>query len=254
MFVDTHTHLYAEEFDADRHAVIHKAIQNSVGKLYLPNIDSTSIEAMLQLEKDFPNNCFAMMGLHPGSVKENYLEELAVIKQWLDKRKFIAIGEIGMDLYWDTTYIKEQEIAFKKQLDWAIEYNYSIVIHCRNAFDEIYSILQSYAKLPKGIFHCFSGDLQQAKKIISLPNFKLGIGGVLTFKNSSLINVVEQLDLKHLVLETDSPYLAPTPHRGKRNESSYIPIIASKISQIKNMSIQDIEEITTKNAESIFEA
>ncbi len=253
MFIDTHTHLYSEEFNEDRTAIINTAISNSVTKLYLPNIDSNSIDGMLQLEKEFPDNCFPMMGLHPCSVKENYLDELIVIKKWLDKRKFIAIGEIGMDLYWDKTFIAEQEIAFKKQIDWALEYNYSIVIHCRNAFDEIFTILQSYPKLPKGIFHCFSGDVEQAQKILALKNFKLGIGGVLTFKNSGLDKVVETISIDDIVLETDSPYLAPMPYRGKRNESSYIPLIAKKVAEIKNITIEEVENMTTKNANFIFE-
>jgi TatD DNase family protein len=253
MFIDTHTHLYSEEFNEDRTAVINTAISNSVTKLYLPNIDSNSIDGMLQLEKEFPDNCFAMMGLHPCSVKENYLDELTIVKKWLDKRKFIAIGEIGIDLYWDKTFITEQEIAFKKQIDWALEYNYSIVIHCRNAFDEIFAILQSYSKLPKGIFHCFSGDVEQAQKILALKNFKLGIGGVVTFKNSGLDKVVETISIEDIVLETDSPYLAPMPYRGKRNESSYIPLIAKKVAELKNISIEEVENITTKNANFIFE-
>jgi TatD DNase family protein len=253
MFIDTHTHLYSEEFNEDRTAIINKAISHSVTKLYLPNIDSNSIDGMLQLEKEFPDNCYPMMGLHPCSVKENYLDELIVVKKWLDKRKFIAIGEIGMDLYWDKTFVAEQEIAFKKQIDWALEYNYSIVIHCRNAFDEIFEILQSYPKLPKGIFHCFSGDVEQAQKILALKNFKLGIGGVLTFKNSGLDKVVEALSIDDIVLETDSPYLAPMPYRGKRNESSYIPLIAKKVAEIKNISFEEVENMTTKNANFIFE-
>jgi TatD DNase family protein len=253
MFIDTHTHLYSEEFNEDRTAVINTAISNSVTKLYLPNIDSNSIDGMLQLEKEFPDNCFAMMGLHPCSVKENYLDELTIVKKWLDKRKFIAIGEIGIDLYWDKTFITEQEIAFKNQIDWALEYNYSIVIHCRNAFDEIFTILQSYSKLPKGIFHCFSGDVEQAQKILALKNFKLGIGGVVTFKNSGLDKVVETISIEDIVLETDSPYLAPMPYRGKRNESSYIPLIAKKVAELKNISIEEVENVTTNNANFIFE-
>jgi TatD DNase family protein len=253
MFTDTHTHLYSEEFNADRNEIIKHAISKGVTKLYLPNVDSTSIDGMLQLEKEFPENCFAMMGLHPCSVKENYLEELAIIESWLDKRKFAAIGEIGIDLYWDKTFLKEQEIAFKKQIDWALTYNYSIVIHCRNAFDEIYSILNSYQTLPKGIFHCFSGTIEQAEKILALKNFKLGIGGVVTFKNSGLDKVLESISIEDVVLETDAPYLAPMPHRGKRNESSYIPLIAQKVADIKNISIEEVQHITTKNATYIFE-
>lgn len=253
MFIDTHTHLYSEEFKDDRYDRINDAISKSVTKFYLPNIDSTSIEGMLQLEIHFPDQCFPMMGLHPCSVKENYREELDIVKKWLDLRRFSAIGEIGMDLYWDKTFIKEQELAFREQIFWALEYNYTIVIHCRNAFDEIFSILKSFEKLPKGIFHCFSGDIIQAQKILSLGNFKLGIGGVITFKNSGLDKVVEQLHLTDLVLETDAPYLAPVPFRGKRNESSYVPIIAQKIAEIKNITIQEVAEVTTKNAEEIFE-
>lgn len=253
MFTDTHTHLYSEEFNADRNEIIKHAISKGVTKLYLPNVDSTSIDGMLQLEKEFPENCFAMMGLHPCSVKENYLEELAIIESWLDKRKFAAIGEIGIDLYWDKTFLNEQEIAFKKQIDWALTYNYSIVIHCRNAFDEIYSILNSYQTLPKGIFHCFSGTIEQAEKILALKHFKLGIGGVVTFKNSGLDKVLESISIEDVVLETDAPYLAPMPHRGKRNVSSYIPLIAQKVADIKNISIEEVQHITTKNATYIFE-
>ena len=252
MFIDTHTHLYSEEFDADRTDIITNAINVGVEKLYLPNVDSASIDGMLALEQQFPNNCFPMMGLHPCSVKENYKEELATVKSWLDKRRFFAIGEIGMDLYWDKTFVKEQEFAFKQQIDWALEFNYTIVIHCRDAFAEIFEVLQSYPKLPKGIFHCFSGTADQAKQILAFGNFKLGIGGVVTFKNSGLDKVVEQLSINDFVLETDAPYLAPNPHRGKRNESAYLPLIAKKIAELKNLSIHEVEYITTKNAEDIF--
>jgi TatD DNase family protein len=253
MFIDTHTHLYSEEFNDDRITSINNAIEKGVSKLYMPNIDSSSIEGMLALEVHFPEHCFPMMGLHPCSVKENYREELDLVKKWLDLRRFSAIGEIGMDLYWDKTFLKEQELAFKEQLFWALEYNYTVVIHCRNAFDEIFSILKSYEKLPKGIFHCFSGNIVQAQQILSLGNFKLGIGGVVTFKNSGLDKVVEQLNIHDLILETDAPYLAPMPNRGKRNESSYLPLIAEKIAQIKNLSLEEVAAITSKNALEIFE-
>ena len=252
MFIDTHTHLYSEEFNADRNEAIKTAISKSVSKFYLPNVDSKSISGMLQLEEEYPEHCFPMMGLHPCSVNETYLQELAVVKQWLDKRRFAAIGEIGIDLYWDKTFIKEQEIAFKQQIDWALQFNYTIVIHCRNAFDEIFYILSSYKKLPNGIFHCFSGNLEQAQQILSLGNFKLGIGGVVTFKNSGLDKIVEQLNLSDFVLETDAPYLAPMPYRGKRNESAYIPLIAQKIAEIKNIPIHEVAQITSKNALDIF--
>lgn len=253
MFVDTHTHLYSEEFNSDRTHIIKKAISSGVKKLYLPNIDSTSIEGMLQLEKEFPENCFPMMGLHPCSVNEQVEVELKIVEEWLAKRKFSAVGEIGIDLYWDKTFFEQQKMAFIKQIDWALQYDLPIVIHCRDAFDEIFEILNSYAQLPKGIFHCFSGTLEQANKIISLKNFKLGIGGVITFKNAGLDKVVEQLDLQHLVLETDSPYLAPVPFRGKRNESGYIVMIAEKVAALKNVSIAEVADITSKNSTEIFQ-
>ena len=252
MLIDTHTHLYAEEFDVDRNEMIKKAMDSGIQKFYLPNIDSSSINGMFQLEKDFPGICFPMMGLHPCSVKENVEEELKIMEDWLNKRKFCAIGEIGIDLYWDKTFFEQQKMAFKKQIDWALKFNYPIVIHCREAFDEIFEIVSSYKTLPNGIFHCFSGTLEQANKVISLKTFKMGIGGVVTFKNSGLDKVVEQLDLHHLVLETDSPYLAPNPFRGKRNESSYLILVAEKICAIKNISIEQLAEITTKNAIEIF--
>lgn len=252
-FTDTHTHLYSEEFNNDRTLMIQQAIAHGVATFYLPNIDSGSIDGMLQLETQFPTHCFPMMGLHPCSVNERYQEELATVKQWLDKRRFSAVGEIGLDLYWDKTFIKEQEIAFRQQIDWALEFGYTISIHCRSAFDEIYAILCSYKRLPKSIFHCFSGTPEQAEQIIRLQNFKLGIGGVVTFKNSGLDKVVEQIDLKHLVLETDAPYLAPVPYRGKRNESGYIPLIAEKVAAIKGISLEEVASVTTQNAREIFE-
>ncbi len=252
MIIDTHTHLYAEEFNGDRKALIQKAISNGVQKFYLPNIDSTSIDVMHQLEVEFPDNCYAMMGLHPCSVNATVEEELAIVKSWLEKRKYKAVGEIGIDLYWDKTFLKEQQHAFKLQLQWALDYNLPVSIHCREAFDEIYEILVSFNKLPKAIFHCFSGNAEQAKKILALDNFKLGIGGVLTFKNSGLDKAIENVDLEHLVLETDAPYLAPVPFRGKRNEPSYLLEIAKKLAEVKKVSMSEVETITTKNAQFIF--
>jgi len=252
MFIETHTHLYASEFEADRTALIQKAIANGIEKFYLPNIDSASIKGMLALEEQFPANCFAMMGLHPCHVTGTVEQELQIVKDWLDKRKFSAIGEIGIDLYWDKTFFEAQKHAFRTQIEWALEYNYPIVIHCREAFDPIYEILTSYQKLPKAIFHCFSGTPEQAGKIIALGNFKLGIGGVVTFKNAGIDKVVEQIGLEHLVLETDAPYLAPAPHRGKRNEPSYLLDVAKKIADLKNISMAEVAEITTQNAQFIF--
>jgi len=253
MLVDTHTHLYADEFNADRKQIIEQAINRGVKRMYLPNIDSSSIVALFNLEKDFPENCFPMMGLHPCSVNNKYSDELKVVEHWLQKKKFYALGEIGIDLYWDKTFLNQQKDAFKRQIEMAKKYKLPIVIHTRNSFNEVYEIVKVMNNENlKGIFHCFSGTNEDAEKIISLGGFKMGIGGVLTFKNSGLDKVVEQIDMKHLVLETDSPYLAPVPHRGKRNESSYIKLVAEKLAEIKNISIETVAEITTKNALEIF--
>ncbi len=251
---DTHTHLYAEEFDRDRESLINKAIANGIKKYYLPNIDSASIAPMLALEEKYPEHCFAMMGLHPCHVNASVETELNTVREWLEKRKFAGVGEIGLDLYWDKTFLEEQKMAFRKQIDWALEFNYGISIHCREAFDPIYEILSSYKTLPRSIFHCFSGTVEQAHKIVALGNFKLGIGGVLTFKNSGLDQVVSEIDLEHLVLETDAPYLAPVPFRGKRNEPVYLLEIAKKLALLKNISIEEVAEVSSKNAEYIFKS
>ncbi len=257
-FTDTHTHLYAEEFDADREDVVKDAISKGVEKFFLPNIDSNSIPGMLQLTKLFPLNCFPMMGLHPCSVNERYGEELSVVEYWLGKKnadapKFYAVGEIGIDLYWDKTFFVQQKHAFRKQIELAIKYNLPIVIHTRSSFEETFEIVSEMnSEKLNGIFHCFSGSISDAERIISLGGFKMGIGGVLTFKNSGLDKVVKEIDMKHLVLETDSPYLAPVPYRGKRNESSYIIDIAQKISEIKEMDINEVGRVTTANALEVF--
>jgi TatD DNase family protein len=251
-YTDTHTHLYSDDFASDRTALIEKAISQGITRFYMPNIESSSIEGMLALEKQFPDHCFAMMGLHPCSVKANVEEELVIVKNWLEKRPFKAIGEIGMDLYWDKTFVKEQERAFRAQIDWALEYGYAIIIHCREAFDPIYEILTSYKTLPKGLFHCFSGNAEQAHKILALGNFKLGIGGVVTFKNSGLDKVVEQIGLEHLVLETDGPYLAPVPFRGKRNEPTYLLEVVKKIAILKNVDLQEVADATNMSSDFIF--
>lgn len=253
-FTETHTHLYSKEFDADRNSLIEKALKNGITKFYMPNIDSESILPMLELEKKFPNNCFAMMGLHPCSVNQTVNEELAIVEKWLKQRDFKAVGEIGIDLYWDKTFLKEQQHAFFTQINWALAYKLPIVIHCREAFDEIYEVLESFKELPLGIFHCFSGNIEQAEKILAFNRFKLGIGGVVTFKNSGLDKVVEAIDLQHLVLETDAPYLAPVPFRGKRNEPVYLLEVAKKIAEIKQISISEVANITSQNAQAIFES
>jgi TatD DNase family protein len=253
ILTDTHTHLYSEQFKDDIDTVIQNCIEKGITRLFLPNIDSTSIDGMMNLGADYPDNCFPMMGIHPTSVGENYKEELAIMKQWLNKQKFCAIGEIGIDLYWDKTFLKQQQEAFRTQINWAKERNLPFVIHCRDAFDEIFEILDELNDdKMRGIFHCFTGTVEQANHIINYGDFKIGIGGVVTFKNSGLDKVIEQIDIKHLVLETDSPYLAPTPYRGKRNESTYLLGIAEKVADIYNISTEDVAEITTANSVSIF--
>ena len=251
-FVDTHTHLYLEEFDADRHEMIQRAFDNNVNYMLLPNIDSFSIKGMMNLCEHYPKNCFPMMGLHPTSVKENYKEELKKMEEQFSIRDFTAVGEIGIDLYWDKTFKKQQEEAFRFQIDLALEKKLPIVIHSRESFDDIFSILEDYRNSGfTGVFHCFTGNDEQADKIIGL-GFKLGIGGVVTFKNSGLDKAIANIDLSHLILETDAPYLTPTPYRGKRNESAYIPLIAEKIAQIKNTSLENVAKTTTKNAIELF--
>ena len=252
IFTDTHTHLYLNAFDEDREAAIKKAIEQDVKYMLLPNIDSSSVENMLHLEKKFPENCFAMMGLHPTSVKENYKEELKQVEEWFGKRNFIAIGEIGIDLYWDKTFALQQEEAFRFQIDLALEKNLPIVIHSRDSFNEIINVLKDYRhKNLKGVFHCFTGTVEQAFVAIEF-GFYLGIGGVVSFKNSGLIETVSKVGLEHMLLETDSPFLAPVPFRGKRNESAYINLIANKLAEIKNINREVVAEITTQNAVNLF--
>jgi len=253
-FIDTHIHLYSKDYHNDREALLEKAMANGVKKFYLPNIDSESIDAMLLLEQQHPDSCIAMMGLHPCSVDANVDKELKIVENWLAKRPFAAIGEIGIDLYWDKTWLPQQIMAFKTQIEWALAYNYPIVIHCREAFDPIYEVLSGFSQLPKGIFHCFSGTLGQANKILELGGFKLGIGGVITFKNAGLDKVIAQIDAQHLVLETDAPYLAPVPFRGKRNEPVYLLEVAKKVAELKSLSMDELAQITSQNAAFIFGA
>jgi TatD DNase family protein len=254
MLIDTHTHLYLEEFSADIDDVIKRAAAAGVEQFFLPNIDSTSIESLHALCRKYPLMCYPMMGLHPCSVKEDYKEELDKAYQLLKADKYYAVGEIGIDLYWDKTFIAEQREAFETQVSWALEFDLPIVIHSRDSFDEIYDLLSKMKQLPRGIFHCFTGTKEQAEKIIALGNFKLGIGGVVTFKNSGLDRTLQHIDLKHLVLETDAPYLTPVPYRGQRNESSYLRIIANRLAEIKNCNMGLVAEITSQNAREIFGA
>ncbi len=253
MFIDTHTHLYVDAFDEDRKEVVQKAIDAGVEFLLLPNIDVETIDSMNQLVIDFPKNCFAMMGLHPGNVKEDWREQLDLMHGKLANGNYIAVGEIGMDLYWDKTFIEEQKEAFRIQVNWAKERKLPIVIHARDAFDEIFEILDEMNDDSlRGIFHCFTGTKEQADKIMTYGGFLLGIGGVLTYKNAKIDEAIQHLSLDKFVVETDSPYLPPVPYRGKRNESSYVLHVAEKLADVFQVSLKEIEEKTTENAKKMF--
>lgn len=250
--VDTHTHIYIPEMREQIGAIMHRAQQNRVQKFFLPNIDEQSVNDVFSLCDAYPQSCFPMMGLHPCSVTANVEDSLSYIKNYIDESRIVGIGEIGIDLYWDKTYVEQQKHAFRVQIQWAKDRNLPIIIHCREAFDEIYEILQhEYDEKLRGIFHCFTGTETQALQIIEL-GFYLGIGGVLTYKNSGLADAIKNIDLKHIVLETDSPYLSPVPHRGKPNESSYIIHVAEKLALVKNTSLEQIAQQTSLNAQLIF--
>jgi len=289
MFIDSHAHIYNKEFKNDIDTVIARAIEQDVRKIYMPNIDHKSIDDMLELELKFLGHCIPMMGLHPCSVKKRFEKELYIVEEWLGKRKFCGVGEIGIDLYHDKTFQKYQEEAFKIQIGFAKKHDLPIVIHCRNSFDEIINILENVpdtaqasnntknpAQLDKeeiqpvptksgrgkqlkirssqslnGIFHCFTGTLEDAQKVTE-KGFLLGIGGIVTFKNSDLEEVILDIDLKHMVLETDCPYLAPVPHRGKRNEPAYIPLIAEKVAELKGKKVEEVSQITSENTLRIY--
>lgn len=252
MLIDTHSHIYTEDFNSDIDEVIQNAYNNDVKKIVLPNIDSGTIKRLIDLSNSYPHICYPLMGLHPTSVGTDYKEELIAVEYWLDKYKFYGIGEIGIDLYWDRTYVNEQKDAFRVQIKLAKSRQLPIVIHLRNSFDEVYEIVKDEQDGSlNGIFHCFSGDEIEAQKIIDL-GFLLGIGGVLTFKDSSLIKVIEKIDLKYLVLETDSPYLSPVPKRGRRNESSYLVYVARRLAELYQIPVGKVAEITTFNARNLF--
>ena len=252
MLTDTHTHLYSEAFDADRHQMMERAISSGVQRFFVPAIDSTYTSAMYALEKEFPGKVFLMMGLHPTSVKGNFEQELRHVEEQFKTRHFFAVGETGIDLYWDRSTLEIQKIAFKRQIQLAKKHKLPVVIHCRDAFDEIFEVLESERSDDLfGIFHCFTGNFEQAQKAISF-NMKLGIGGVVTFKNGKIDTFLNQIPLKHIVLETDSPYLAPAPFRGKRNESGYLPLVCKKLSEIYNVSEEEIAQITTQNSKAVF--
>ena len=252
MLTDTHTHLYSDHFNEDLSLVMQRAFDSGVKRLFIPAIDSATTEAMYSLEKQYPDNVFLMMGLHPTSVKSNFEQELEHIKREFSKRHFFAVGEIGIDLYWDKSNLENQKKAFKIQIQLAKKYKLPIVIHCRDAFDEIFKILESENDDDLfGIFHCFTGTEEQANKAISF-NMKLGIGGVVTFKNSKIDTFLNKIDIKNIVLETDSPYLSPVPYRGKRNESSYLHLVCKKLAEIYQLSEEEISLITTQNSKDVF--
>jgi TatD DNase family protein len=252
IITDTHTHLYAEAFDEDREVVIKNAIANKINRFFIPAIDSTYTDSMLQLKKDYPSEVFLMMGLHPTHVKENYKEELLHVEEMLGKDSFCAVGEIGIDLYWDKTLLKQQQEAFRYQIVLAKRFKLPIVIHCRDAFDEIFEILETEKSEDlRGIFHCFTGTLEQAEKAISY-HMKLGIGGVVTFKNGKIDKFLNNIGIEHIVLETDAPYLAPAPYRGKRNDPVYLLKVLEKLALVYEMTIEQIAEITTENSKNVF--
>lgn len=250
--IDTHAHIYLKQFDDDLSDMFDRCERSGVSKVLMPNIDSSTVDRLLKVESEFPQYSIAMMGLHPCSVKENYREELSTVNHWFEQRSFIAVGEIGTDLYWDRTFKKEQIEALEAQIELAISQDRPIVLHCRNSLDLTIDIVEQYKdKGLKGVFHCFTGDKTQAGRIMDM-NFYLGIGGIVTFKNGGLDKIVPYLPLDKCLLETDSPYLAPVPYRGKRNESSYIPHIAQKIARLKQKEIKEIADVTTQNAIDLF--
>lgn len=253
ILVDTHAHIYSDEFEGDREAIITRSKGLGLSSILMPAIDSETHKSMLELEVKYPNYCRSMMGLHPCSVKENYEKELAILERYFAERKFVAVGETGLDFYWDLSFRDQQYQAFHRQAKWALEYDIPIVLHSRNSTDECIEVIRQHQEgRLKGVFHCFSGTAEQAKKIIDL-GFYLGIGGVLTFKNSGLDKAIADIDLKHIVLETDAPYLAPMPFRGKRNEPAYIKYVAQKLAVLKNMDEEEIAKITSLNAKKLFD-
>ncbi|HNB80604.1 MAG TPA: TatD family hydrolase [Chitinophagaceae bacterium] len=251
---DTHTHLYDAKFDSDRHERIQAAIDSGIERLLMPNCDRSTVDGMLQLEHQFPGHCIAMMGLHPTSVKDDVDEELASVYNWLKKRSFVAVGEIGLDYYWDKTHVESQKKAFEQQMEWALEFHLPIAIHTREAMNDTIELVKPFAKRGlKGVFHCFSGSYESAQRILDI-GFFLGIGGVLTYKNAGVQEVVQKISLEHLVLETDAPYLSPVPHRGKRNESLFIWDVARHLSVLKSVPLEEIEAQTDRNARILFPA
>jgi TatD DNase family protein len=251
-FVDTHIHLYLEQFDEDRDQAVDRALKAGVSRLLLPNVDSETIHSMMKVSQAFPGVCLPMMGLHPTSVKPGYEAELEAVSDWLSRETFVAVGETGLDLYWDKTHLKEQIAALKVQIELALKYEIPLVLHSRKSLNELFSVLREYKGSGlKGVFHCFPGNVPDAEKVAEL-GFLLGIGGVITYKNSTMAKVVGAVGLNHIVLETDAPYLPPVPYRGKRNESAYIPVIAEKVAEMTGETLARVEETTTANARRLF--
>lgn len=252
MLIDTHCHLYLPEFEKEIGEYISRSKQHKVEKIFLPSINSETTDQLLSLEQNFPDTCFAMMGLHPCYVKENFKQELIKVEDWLQKRKFVGIGECGLDFYWDTSFTKEQYYTLEQQIEWALHYSLPIILHTRNATQQTIDVISKHVdKGLKGIFHCFGGSVEEAKQIIDM-GFLLGIGGVVTYKNAGLDKVLKDISIEHIVLETDAPYLSPVPHRGKQNEPSFLKIIAEKLAEIKSCSFEEVETITTNNATKLF--
>lgn len=252
MLIDTHSHIFIEEFDGDTSAAISRAVANGVHKIILPNIDSSTIKRLIDTSNSHPGICYPLIGLHPTSVKDDYLEELEMVEFWLNRYRFYGIGEIGIDLYWDETFKKEQEFVFTRQINIANNLGLPVSIHTRNSFEVAFNIIKK-EKLSKltGVFHCFSGTVEEAKAVIK-AGFKIGVGGTVTFKNSGIDKIIAQLSPQDILLETDSPYLAPVPFRGKQNESAYLKYIAEKVAQIFDLPLEEIETISTQNALQIF--
>lgn len=251
-YIDSHVHIYSKKYDDDRDDVIRRSVENGVGRLYMPNIDEESIDAMLEAELKYPDICIPMMGLHPCDVKKDFEKALYTMEAWIDKREFAGIGETGLDLYWDKTFFEQQKEALRIQIQWAKQKKWPIILHCRESMDETIEVIKEEKTADlKGIFHCFSGTLDQAKEIIDL-GFLLGIGGVATYKNGGLDKILNELGLEHVVLETDGPYLAPVPHRGKRNSPEYIPIIAERVGDLTQSDLEKVSKATLENSIRIF--
>ncbi len=250
--IDTHTHIYLAQFDQDRKDVIARAASEGISHMLMPNIDSHTVADMLKVARAFPDTCLPMMGLHPTSVKESYKTELDLIASWFEKGDFVAVGESGIDLYWDTSYEQAQKISLERHIEWALQYDLPLVLHARNSLKELFEVLWPYRqKNLRGVFHCYPGGVEDAKKVLDM-GFVLGIGGVVTYRNSLMAEVVAAVDLEHIILETDAPFLAPVPHRGKRNESAWVRHVADKVAEIKGVDMDEVARVTTANARQLF--